>query len=176
MDFLQECIECIRCRTNQFHDLSCTFFRPARCVRVSKSWRDTFLPYRWRRVRRLYTNSGDSYQYFGPGQEALHNCRHLVWDLSFQGFFIEDEMCTHSHLRSLQIDLSRQEGTYSCDRESFEWDLSVKSPLLRCLYLTRIAMEPRSCWGLLELSHLRSLHLKRVKIKGKHAGIWIVFQ
>ncbi|KAF9351400.1 hypothetical protein BGX34_000578 [Mortierella sp. NVP85] len=146
----------------------------ASCVRVSKNWRDCFLPHRWRDVTRSNKWSVDSYKHFGPSQEALHNHRHLVRKLSINGRFREDETYTHPNLRHLRIDFSRHSDVYyHNDRGAFDWDLSVKSPLLESLSLSYIEIEPRSCQGISKLPHLRSLKLWKVKIKDVFVpGFW----
>ncbi|KAK3805576.1 MAG: hypothetical protein J3Q66DRAFT_422874 [Benniella sp.] len=139
----------------------------ARCIRVSKSWRDIFLPHRWRHIGRVYKCSKGSPKRYGPSQEALNNHRLLVQDLHIQRPLMQgDEMCTHLNLRDLWIHL---EG------EPFIWDLDAKSPLLGCLSLSEAKKDLVCLEGPSKLSRLRSLDLKGATITDV-PGFWEAFK
>ncbi|KAF9346833.1 hypothetical protein BGX34_003587 [Mortierella sp. NVP85] len=61
------------------------------CLCVSKSWRDAFLPHRWRTVHISYEAVDDLFKYFGPDSKVLDKHRTLVRELSIRGPFDEDE-------------------------------------------------------------------------------------
>ncbi|KAF9351402.1 hypothetical protein BGX34_000580 [Mortierella sp. NVP85] len=128
----------------------------AGCVRVSKSWHDMFLAYRWRAIMR---SDEDEFEHTGPSQEAVSNHRRLVRVLYVDGPFKEDKMCTHPNLRKLEI---------MFDGKIFDWDLAAKTPLLEHLLLSEIEMVPRC---LQRLSFLRSLVLHDVTIQDV-PGFW----
>ncbi|KAF9361599.1 hypothetical protein BGX34_007059 [Mortierella sp. NVP85] len=132
------------------------------CVRVSKSWRDVFIPHRWRVVRKLHKWSYGlgSFSEFGPDAEAHYKHRHLVQDLYLQDLFHDGDVCIHPILRNLGIDFGRH-SSWRLNGRVFDWDLTTVSPLLQRLSLTNANMGPQSCQRLSEHPHLRSLVLQR---------------
>ena len=132
------------------------------CVRVSKSWRDMFIPHRWRVVRKLHKWSDGlgSFSDFGPDAEAHYKHRHFVQDLYLHDLFHDGDVCTHPILRNLDIDFGPH-NSWRLNGRSFDWDLTTVSPLLQHLSLTNVNMEPQSCQRLSEHPHLRSMVLQR---------------
>jgi len=137
----------------------------ASCVRVSKGWRDIFLPHRWRDVTRLFLfDRSAGYRHVGPNQEALNKHLHLIQDLTLQGHFHEDDMCPHPNLRHLKIYYHNSGVVVNHVREIFNWDITEISPLLDRLLVSNFDVDRQSCQRLLEHPRLRNLELSRTGI------------
>ncbi|KAF9347743.1 hypothetical protein BGX34_002916 [Mortierella sp. NVP85] len=137
------------------------------CLCVSKSWREIFLPHRWRRIAITFEEENDVYEYIAPEQEVVYNHRYLVQELTINGPPRADDMCTHPNLRSLEIDcyMYGRDEIYNY-RRTIDWDLTEKSPLLRRLSLQCVIVESQLCQRLSEHPRLRSLSLRNAEIKG----------
>ncbi|KAF9344414.1 hypothetical protein BGX34_005695, partial [Mortierella sp. NVP85] len=137
----------------------------ASCVRVSKSWRDIFLPHLWRDVTRSFLNDQiTGSRHFGPSQEALNKHRHLVRYLSLDGYVCEDDVCPLPNLRHLKIYYLNTDMAVTRVRETFNWDITEISPLLDRLLICNLDMDRQSCQRLLEHPHLRNLELSKTGI------------
>jgi len=149
----------------------------ASCFRVSKSWRDIFLPYRWRDVTRVMYNFGNSFSHIGPSQEALNKHHHLVQNLVLKGYYRDDNMCLLPNLCHLKIyHVSCGFGIYT-SRKIFTWDLTGLSPLLDRLVVSNLNMDRGSCQRLLEHPRLRSLELLGATIMpDARQEIWRAFK
>ncbi|KAF9344200.1 hypothetical protein BGX34_005918, partial [Mortierella sp. NVP85] len=132
------------------------------CLRVSKGWRDIFLPYRWRVVRRTFLGSKDSFKYYGPDEEALHKYRRLVQDLTMRGYFNVDAMHNYLNLRNLQIRFC--EHVQYIPSRAIDWDLIKESPLLTHLSLSNAKVELVFCEALSKHPTITSLHLEESMI------------
>jgi hypothetical protein len=82
----------------------------ARCVQVSKKWRDLLLPYRWRTVRAgswpLNIPQPFPRRRIGPHPSDLYRHRHLIHDLSLSGDTAGLENYNYPNLRKLSIDVT----------------------------------------------------------------------
>jgi len=74
----------------------------ARCLRVSKRWRDIFLRHRWRYMCRVFEKAGRN-DYWRPHPQNLYNHCHLVQDLRMGLTVYWYYLCDHPNLRNLQI-------------------------------------------------------------------------
>ncbi|KAF9362687.1 hypothetical protein BGX34_005665 [Mortierella sp. NVP85] len=136
----------------------------ARCLRVSKSWRDIFLPCRWRVIHIEFSGFNHPLKYYkGPDEEVLHKHRNLVQDLSVEGYFNAYKLCDHPNLLNLRIYYG--EGHSLDDRGTIEWNLTEMFPLLCHLSVTYFHVEPLFCEALSKHPNIRSLHLDDVSIK-----------
>ncbi|KAF9362686.1 hypothetical protein BGX34_005664 [Mortierella sp. NVP85] len=133
------------------------------CVCVSRSWRDAFLPHRWRAIRIKFKETHDSVKYSGPDNQALHKHRYLIQELTIQGPFGADKMHVYPSLRSLRIRF-REKQSFD-PRGVIDWDLTEKSPLLGYLLLAQVDVERLFCKTLSKHSNITSLDLEDVMIK-----------
>ncbi|KAK3805524.1 MAG: hypothetical protein J3Q66DRAFT_445832 [Benniella sp.] len=133
------------------------------CLRVSKGWRDIFLPYRWRVICRTFLGSRDSFKYYGPDEEALHKYRHLVQDLTMEEYFKADAMYNYPNLRNLQIHFYNI--VEFIPSRTIDWDLTKGSPLLTHLSLNNAKAELIFCEALSKHPNITSLRLEDVVIK-----------
>ncbi|KAF9353869.1 hypothetical protein BGX34_011336 [Mortierella sp. NVP85] len=141
-----------------------------RCVCVSKSWRDIFLPHRWRVVVRGFMVDFLVTDYFGPDRDDMYNHRHLIQDLSLIGEIAGLDEYIYPNLRDLQIDLA-EAANASSDRVSM--DLFKMAPLLVNLSLGSVEVAPAIWESLAAHPHIRKLGLNNVRIKAVDAlGFW----
>ncbi|KAF9361600.1 hypothetical protein BGX34_007060 [Mortierella sp. NVP85] len=136
------------------------------CVRVSKSWRDIFLPHRWRDITRSfeYDIGEEHYWRYGPSEENITKHRHLVLDLTLRGDFDEDDMCPLPNLQQLKIYFSSRERVLYGERKVFNWDLAGISPQLERFLISDLDLDRGSCQRLLEPLRLKNLELWKVDI------------
>ncbi|KAK3805568.1 MAG: hypothetical protein J3Q66DRAFT_422841 [Benniella sp.] len=142
----------------------------ALCVCVSKSWRDIFLPHRWRSIHRTFEKEDYSKERSGPTQEALHNHRHLVQELTIEGPIRMDDMCTHQNLHTLRIQFFKYGMNRYVEWRAVDWDLTEKSPVLHSLSLYHLDVDTPLCQKILEHHRLRSLELEQAYIRGNAAS------
>ncbi|KAF9355238.1 hypothetical protein BGX34_010569, partial [Mortierella sp. NVP85] len=126
----------------------------ARCLRVSKSWRDIFLPHRWRAIERRV----DLFGYYGPTEGALYKYQHLVQDLVVYGS--SRAYLPHPNLRKLRmivnLDIEKDRiGTGG----TIHWGLTEKYPLLDYLSLSSVNVDRPLCREILEHPNIRTLSL-----------------
>ncbi|KAK3805567.1 MAG: hypothetical protein J3Q66DRAFT_125672 [Benniella sp.] len=142
----------------------------ARCLRVSKSWQDTFIPHVWREIRREFKDDGSWHQYAAPDQESLYKHRHLVQGLYISGPFKENDMCTHPNLRTLRISFYMGEKTTELShRRVIDWELAGKAPSIRELSLACVIAEYPLFRGMSDNTHLRSLSIEQGEIRSNCA-------
>ncbi|KAK3805594.1 MAG: hypothetical protein J3Q66DRAFT_445902 [Benniella sp.] len=126
----------------------------ARCLRVSKIWRDIFLPHRWRAIERRV----DLFGYYGPNEGALHKYQHLVQDLVVYG--ASRAYLHHPNLRKLHMIVNLDIGK---DRigigRTIHWGLTEKYPLLDYLSLSSVNVDRLLCREILEHPSIRTLSL-----------------
>jgi len=135
-----------------------------RCVCVSKGWRDSFLHYRWRYIRRVFEAKGKRSQ--RPDQAALYIHRHFVEELTIRGDFGPDKSCAYPNLRTMQLfcyDNSLKEKQNK--RRIIDLDLAENYPSLNHLSLDFVHVEPQLCRALSKHPAIRNLSLDRAEIK-----------
>ena len=126
----------------------------ARCLRVSRSWRDIFLSHRWRIIRIELGSTAP----VGPSDEALYKHRHFLQDLKIYGYLTE--FMQYPNLRKLDVALFVNEYMYEQGiRENVQWDLINNYPLLDHLIVSFVNVGPRLCRAISEHSRIRHLRL-----------------
>ncbi|KAK3805550.1 MAG: hypothetical protein J3Q66DRAFT_360243 [Benniella sp.] len=140
------------------------------CLRVSKLWRDVFLPHRWRHIRWTIERDGDWIKHSSLRQELLNNHRHLVQSLNIDGPPRGIDMCTYPNLHSLWIDhfMHGMKDKYN-HRRVVDWDLAEKLPLLNNLSLDYVCVESQFCQALSKHHNIRNLSLGRAKVQSSAA-------
>jgi hypothetical protein len=141
----------------------------ASCIGVSKSWRDTLLLHRWKKVS--VDEAGGTHP-FSPRQEAICNRRHLIQDLSLFNTTNEYTKYDYSSLRRLKINVyGRVNGN-----DPLCMDLTTKAPKLVDLKLAYVRTPP-GFWDTLSTHpHIRYLHLVSLDFKvHDSAGVWKTF-
>ncbi|KAF9347247.1 hypothetical protein BGX34_003286 [Mortierella sp. NVP85] len=137
----------------------------ASCVRVSKSWRDTFLHCLWRDVHAGHTGL---YEYFGPCPTAVYDHRHLIQNLAIAGSCSGLDKYDYPNLKHLCVDFQESDAD-----EVVNWDLAIMSPSLVNLVLFSQDVAPVLWETLSTHHHIRSLHLERATISVTRAtGFW----
>ncbi|KAF9357339.1 hypothetical protein BGX34_009422 [Mortierella sp. NVP85] len=144
----------------------------ATCVRISKTWRDMFLRYRWRVIRvGIMDGRFRPYKpvYIGPHRTDINNHRHWIQELSLVNMFVELDVRQYPNLRCLKIDMYNTEAP----SHRAPMDLVTMAPLLVDLKLTRMHLAP-SFWETLSTHpHIRSLTLSRTPIEEDDTpGFW----
>ncbi|KAF9363057.1 hypothetical protein BGX34_005004 [Mortierella sp. NVP85] len=134
----------------------------ARCVRVSKNWRDIFLPHRWRTVRVGFEDYRNRTGYFGPKEDDAYNHRYLIQDLCLMGVFAGLVGHDYPNLRRLWI--SRGDA-----KNALSLDLIKMSPFLVHLDMAAVKVAPTFWEALSSLSHIRSLYLYDFKMDADSA-------
>jgi len=144
----------------------------ATCVRVTKTWRDMFLRYRWRVIRvgimdgrfRPYTPV-----YIGPHRIDISNHRHWIQELSLVNMFVELDVPHYPNLRCLKIDMYNTEAP----SHRVPMDLVTMAPSLVDLKLTRMHLAP-SFWETLSTHpHIKHLDLSSMRLKKDDTpGFW----
>jgi len=137
----------------------------AHCVCVSKSWRDIFLRHIWRSIHRTFNKEDYANERSGPTQEALHNHRHFVQELTIEGPIRMDDICTHQNLHTLRIQFYKYGMTGYIEKRAVDWDLTEKLPRLHSLSLYHLIVDSSLCQRLLEHPRLRSLELEQADIR-----------
>ncbi|KAF9346075.1 hypothetical protein BGX34_004204, partial [Mortierella sp. NVP85] len=123
-----------------------------RCVQVSKSWRDVFLPHRWRVIVADFRRS------YGPHANCLYDHRHLIHELSYSGDLSELEGHDYPFVRKLAIrDQAR------APKHSF--NLTEMFPLLVDLHI-RESYVAASTWSTLSAHP----HIARLRLCGITIG------
>jgi len=137
-----------------------------RCILVSKSWRDVFLPYRWLNVRAGYRKDG--IQPIGPGRDALCNHRHLIWSLILIREIDEFSEYDYSYLGRLEINMIGLKPR----NNRLNMNLATKTPMLVNLILVNVVV-PLEFWDTLS-NHprLKRLHLDSMTIHDESAAFW----
>ncbi|KAK3819575.1 MAG: hypothetical protein J3Q66DRAFT_334924 [Benniella sp.] len=128
-----------------------------KCVRVSKRWRDMFLPHIWREVSVFedYRNS--------PSPQDLYPHRHLVQNLSLNdGELFELGTFIYPNLRSLEI-CDYQE--FGCPVETVSVDLTKTCPSLTHLRIVGYIVATTTWMTLSALPHIKSLDLSGIHIE-----------
>ncbi|KAF9348981.1 hypothetical protein BGX34_002126, partial [Mortierella sp. NVP85] len=124
----------------------------ARCLRVSKNWRDVFLPHRWRVIVK---NLGSN---VGPSDDAVYKHRQLV-----QGLLLYGPSIWFMHLpnlRKLHVDSNSDNYMdYIGKGEIIHWDLTEKYPLLQDLTIRNVNVGPLLCRAISEYPGIRRLSL-----------------
>jgi len=88
----------------------------ARCVQVSKKWRDLLLPYRWRTVEAgslpssSYSIRKSPRHRLGSHPSDIYRHRHLIHDLTLRGDTAGLENFNYPNLRNLTIDIGFDAG------------------------------------------------------------------
>ncbi|KAF9353866.1 hypothetical protein BGX34_011333 [Mortierella sp. NVP85] len=126
------------------------------CVRVSKGWRDMFLPYIWREVNvfKDYWNS--------PSPQDLYPHRHLVHSLSLNhGGLFELGTFVYPNLRSLKINDYQEYSPV----ETVSVDLAKTCPSLTHLKIVRYVVAETTWMTLSALPHIKSLDLSQVHVE-----------
>ncbi|KAF9355239.1 hypothetical protein BGX34_010570 [Mortierella sp. NVP85] len=138
----------------------------ARCLRVSKGWRDVFLPRLWRCIHNEFDWKEDLGNYIG----ALYNHRHFVQQLIMRRYRYWWQLWDHPNLRKLEISCydDNQPDAYN-KRLVIDWNLTNMYPLLNNLSLDCVLMGPSSCQALSEHPCIRKLSLSRAEIKSNAA-------
>jgi hypothetical protein len=139
------------------------------CLRVSKGWRTTFLPHRWR-VIRVGTKSSkyssiprDSPRYrFGPHPTDIYRYRHLIFDLSLYGDTAGLDKYHYSNVRKLTINY--EYGAEDSEREVF-LELTEMFPLLTHLSIQMVELTSPSWLALSVHPYITTLSLCNIEIK-----------
>ncbi|KAG0238174.1 hypothetical protein BGX31_003347, partial [Mortierella sp. GBA43] len=134
----------------------------AKCVQVSKSWRDLFLPHRWRVIK-------VGFLWAGPHPADIHRHRHLIHQLSLLGDLDGLYKYRYPHLRRLRID--RSYGTKDKEREVF-LEFTDMFPCLHEVILRSVKMAPGSWTILSEHSHIRRLELALMNIEAALSSVF----
>ncbi|KAK3819594.1 MAG: hypothetical protein J3Q66DRAFT_438750 [Benniella sp.] len=146
----------------------------ARCVQVSKKWRDLLLPYRWRTVRVGSVPSSDSFRKsprhrIGPYPSDIYRHRHLIHDLTLKGETNGLENYKYPNLRKLRI---RTKDDAEDPEREVSLELVEMFPSLVCLILY-VAKLASSTWPAL-LAHpcITSLYMRDGVIKAMDAPLF----
>ncbi|KAF9358956.1 hypothetical protein BGX34_008630 [Mortierella sp. NVP85] len=142
-----------------------------RCVRVSKNWRDIFLPHRWRvvRVGFIYERDLGTDVYFGPDQDSIHNHRHRIQDLSLHSKIGDLDEHNYPNVRRLEINMIHSKAPINY----VTMDFTKWTPLLVDLKMDDVMTEPEFWESLSKHPHLRTLALSNMWLKNNvAAGFW----
>jgi len=137
----------------------------ARCVQVSKEWRDLLLPYRWRTVRAgllpFYHHRGR----FGPHPSDIHRHRHLIHDLTLLGETAGLENHNYPNLRILGL------CHLGAEREVF-FESTEMFPSLVSLHLNRPNMASPTWRAMTAHPRLTELMLCAIAITAADAPLF----
>jgi len=141
------------------------------CARVSKSWRDIFLPHRWRVVRVGF--SFEEYLgtnvHFGPDRDHIYSHRHLIQDLSLISELAGLHVYQYPNLRHLMIDTF---GIITAYKHN-PMDRISGTPSLVDLELSGVDFVPGFWETLSGHPHIRNLALSNASIKADDTlGFW----
>ncbi|KAF9357334.1 hypothetical protein BGX34_009417 [Mortierella sp. NVP85] len=140
----------------------------ASCVLVSKSWREVFLPHRWRVVRLGFMDHSPTF-HFGPDLDNIYNHRHLVQHLSLVKGFAGFDKLHYPNLRRLVIAM---DGSGFIDN-FISMDLTAMAPSLVSLELASADVALAFWETLSEHSHIRNLFLEHIWLHdGDLPGLW----
>ena len=127
----------------------------ARCLRVSKSWRDSLLPFLWRAIKVKF------YPPTGPSLEDINCHRHLIRDLTFNGYFLGFDS------KTCKLGFYPERSMPHIRRKLLE--LTMMFPSLCELNLTRVELVHTPWMTLSEHTRIRKLHLDDIHIKETEA-------
>lgn len=140
----------------------------ANCVRVAKSWREVFLPHRWRVVRLGFMDDSPTF-HFGPDRDNTYNHRLLVQHLSLVKGFAGFDKHQYPNLRRLVIDMG---GSGYTDKFIF-MDLTKMAPSLVNLEVASADVALAFWDTLSEHLHIKSLSLKHLQLQdGDLPSFW----
>ncbi|KAI8354827.1 hypothetical protein B0O80DRAFT_449798 [Mortierella sp. GBAus27b] len=148
----------------------------ARCVQVSKSWRQLFLPHRWRVVRAGFSIQNPKRKRIisraGPHPADIHRHRHLIHHLSLLGDSLGLDKFHYPNLRKLTVD--HLNAVVDKEREVF-LEFTDMFPCLNEVVLRSIKMAPGSWTILSGHSHIKRLELSSMCIEAAHShSFWEV--
>jgi len=131
-----------------------------RCIRVSKSWRDIFLPHRWCVIQRV----ANPHPHIGPSNDTIYKHRHLVQDLTIFGS--STTFMHHPILRKLDIHANFG------PRQTTHWDLTEKYPLLDDLTIRHATVDASFCRAISGHPSIRSLSLRSALIEEENLAFF----
>ncbi|KAG0204696.1 hypothetical protein BGX31_003129, partial [Mortierella sp. GBA43] len=148
----------------------------ATCVQVSKSWRQLFLPHRWRVVKaglniRDFQKRRTNFR-VGPHPADIHRHRHLIHHLSLLGDSLGLDKFHYPNLRKLTVD--HLSAVADKEREVF-LEFTDMFPCLNEVVLMSVKMAPGSWTTLSGHSHIKTLELDSMCIEAAHShSFWEV--
>ena len=136
------------------------------CIRVSKSWRDKFLPHVWRVVRAgLNVDDYGVDHPIGPKRDAIDDHRHLIQDLTLVKKIGGFNKYQYPNMRRLVIDMNESKPHHS----RLSMNLITKAPMLVDLTLAGGCV-PLTFWiALSKHPHLKHLSLAHLTFKADDA-------
>jgi hypothetical protein len=140
----------------------------ASCVRVSKHWRDLFLPHLWSFVD-AGSISDPELRRRCPLLEDVYNHRHLLHRLTLFGELPKLDQENYPNLRILYICF---ENTSQKPEQPISLDIVTMFPSLDKLTFVMVNLSP-TIWTTLPMHpHLRRMELSIVEIKGTDAPVF----